>query len=115
MQAGPATLSDRDRLKAIFAASAGNLVEWYDFYVYAFTALYFSAAFFPKSDPLVQIMATSGIFAAGFFMQFLCAAFSVLTHDALISPFCSGKRRGDAFAINTCQAMWLFRTPRKTP
>ena len=62
-------LSDRDRLKAIFAASAGNLVEWYDFYVYAFTALYFSAEFFPESDPIVQIMATSGIFAAGFFMR----------------------------------------------
>lgn len=63
------SLSDRDRLAAIIAGSAGNLIEWYDFYVYAFTALYFSSAFFPKSDPLVQVMATSGIFAVGFFMR----------------------------------------------
>lgn len=62
-------LSDRARVRAILAASAGNLVEWFDFYAYAFTALYFSAQFFPKSDPLVQVMATSGIFAAGFFMR----------------------------------------------
>ena len=64
-----ATLSDRKRLRAIVAGSAGNLIEWYDFYVYAFTALYFSSAFFPESDALVQIMATSGIFAAGFLMR----------------------------------------------
>ena len=62
-------LSDRSRLKAIFAGSAGNLIEWYDFYVYAFTALYFSAEFFPESDALVQVMATSGIFAVGFLMR----------------------------------------------
>ena len=62
-------LSDRARLRAIIAGSAGNLIEWYDFYVYAFTALYFSSAFFPKNDPLVQVMATSGIFAVGFFLR----------------------------------------------
>lgn len=62
-------LTDAMRLRAIVAGSAGNLIEWYDFYVYAFTALYFSSSFFPESDPLVQIMATSGIFAAGFLMR----------------------------------------------
>ncbi|MGF7154167.1 MFS transporter [Novosphingobium gossypii] len=62
-------LTDAMRLKAIVAGSAGNLIEWYDFYVYAFTALYFSSEFFPKSDPLVQVMATSGIFAVGFLMR----------------------------------------------
>lgn len=65
----PSPLTDAARLRAIVAGSAGNLIEWYDFYVYAFTALYFSSAFFPKSDPLVQVMATSGIFAAGFLMR----------------------------------------------
>jgi metabolite-proton symporter len=62
-------LSDKGRLRAIIAGSAGNLIEWYDFYVYAFTALYFSSEFFPKSDPVAQIMATSGIFAVGFLMR----------------------------------------------
>lgn len=62
-------LTDAQRIKAIFAASAGNLVEWYDFYIYALAAFYFSAAFFPDSDTLVQLLATSGIFAAGFFTR----------------------------------------------
>jgi MHS family alpha-ketoglutarate permease-like MFS transporter len=62
-------LSHGKRIAAIVAGSAGNLIEWYDFYIYAFTALYFSSEFFPTSDPLVQIMATSGIFAVGFLMR----------------------------------------------
>lgn len=68
--AAPVTgISDSTRLRAILAGSAGNLIEWYDFYIYAFTALYFSPAFFPKSDQLVQLMATSAIFAVGFLLR----------------------------------------------
>ena len=62
-------LTPAARIQAIVAGSLGNLIEWYDFYVYAFTALYFSAAFFPKSDRLAQVMATSGIFAVGFLLR----------------------------------------------
>ncbi len=62
-------LTHGQRIRAIIAGSAGNLIEWYDFYIYAFTALYFSSEFFPDTDPLVQIMATSGIFAVGFLMR----------------------------------------------
>ena len=36
------------RIRAIVGASSGNLVEWYDFYAYAFTSIYFAAAFFPE-------------------------------------------------------------------
>src|SRR5260370_8116786 len=42
----------RRRVKAIFVGSAGNLVEWYDFYTYSAFALYFAAPFFPVIDPL---------------------------------------------------------------
>jgi metabolite-proton symporter len=57
------------RIKAIVGASSGNLVEWYDFYAYAFTSIYFAAAFFPTGDTTSQLMATAGIFAVGFFMR----------------------------------------------
>ena len=57
------------RIRAIIGASSGNLVEWYDFYAYAFTSIYFAAAFFPKGDSTSQLMATAGIFAVGFFMR----------------------------------------------
>jgi MHS family alpha-ketoglutarate permease-like MFS transporter len=59
-------LDPRRRIWSIVAGSTGNLVEWYDFYAYAFTALYFSAAFFPAADPTAQMLNTSGIYAIGF-------------------------------------------------
>ena len=59
----------RQRIFAIVAASSGNLVEWFDFYIYAFCAVYFAPAFFPKSDPTAQLLNTAGVFAAGFLMR----------------------------------------------
>lgn len=57
------------RLKAIFVGSAGNLVEWFDFYCYAAFALYFASSFFPAQDATAQMMSTAGIFALGFFVR----------------------------------------------
>lgn len=71
-QGGAAAGSDRielKRLRAILVGSAGNLVEWYDFYCYAAFSLYFSSAFFPSSDPVAQSMSTAAIFALGFFVR----------------------------------------------
>ena len=59
----------RRRILGIVAASSGNLVEWFDFYVYAFSALYFAPAFFPKADSTAQLLNTAGVFAAGFLMR----------------------------------------------
>src|SRR6058998_2131830 len=59
----------RRRIVAIVGASSGNLVEWYDFYVYAFTSIYFASSFFPSGDATSQLLATAGIFAVGFFMR----------------------------------------------
>src|SRR3954463_3018007 len=39
----------RRRIVAIVGASSGNLVEWYDFYAYAFTSIYFASAFSPQA------------------------------------------------------------------
>jgi MHS family alpha-ketoglutarate permease-like MFS transporter len=62
-------LTSRQRVIAIVGASSGNLVEWFDFYIYSFCALYFSSAFFPKDNPTTQLLNTAGIFAAGFLMR----------------------------------------------
>src|SRR5689334_15057724 len=59
----------RRRIVAIVGASSGNLVEWYDFYTYAFTSIYFAAAFFPAGDATSQLLSTAAIFAVGFFMR----------------------------------------------
>ncbi len=66
---GPAATAPADqgaRIKAILVGSAGNLVEWYDFYVYAAFALYFAPAFFPGKDPVVQQLNAALLFAFGF-------------------------------------------------
>ena len=59
----------RRRIFAIMAASSGNLVEWFDFYVYSFTAIYFASEFFPKSDQTVQLLQAAAVFAIGFLMR----------------------------------------------
>lgn len=53
----------------IFKGSLGNLIEWYDWYVYSAFAIYFSAEFFPKGNPTIQLLNTAGIFAIGFLMR----------------------------------------------
>ncbi|MBY6241002.1 MFS transporter [Methylosinus sp. Sm6] len=57
------------RLRAILVGSLGNLVEWYDFYVYSAFSLYFAQSFFPGDDPLAQMLSAAGVFALGFFMR----------------------------------------------
>ena len=59
----------RRRIIAIIGASSGNLVEWYDFYAYAFTSIYFASAFFPSGNTTSQLLSTAGIFAVGFLMR----------------------------------------------
>src|SRR5438132_11745453 len=65
----PDTADRRRRIIAIIGASSGNLVEWYDFYAYALTSIYFASACFPAGDTTSQLLATAGIFAVGFFMR----------------------------------------------
>jgi MHS family alpha-ketoglutarate permease-like MFS transporter len=59
----------RSRLKNIVGGSAGNLVEWFDWYVYSAFALYFAPSFFPKGDQTAQLLQTAAIFAVGFVMR----------------------------------------------
>ncbi|MGW5607769.1 MFS transporter [Streptomyces sp. NPDC003753] len=59
----------REHWKKIWIGSAGNMVEWYDWFVYASFATYFAGAFFPDDNPTAQLMNTAGIFAVGFFMR----------------------------------------------
>lgn len=59
----------RRRVWAIVGASSGNLVEWFDFYVYSFCSLYFAHIFFPQGNPTTQLLQTAGVFAAGFLMR----------------------------------------------
>lgn len=59
----------RKRRTALIGGSLGNLVEWYDWFVYASFAIYFADSFFPGDNPTTQLMNTAGIFAVGFLMR----------------------------------------------
>lgn len=60
----------KDRIKAIVGAASGNLVEWFDFYIYAAFAVYFqqvlTAPDMAESSKAIYVW---GIFAASFFMR----------------------------------------------
>ncbi|WP_171170110.1 MFS transporter [Streptomyces sp. I05A-00742] len=55
--------------KKIWVGSAGNMVEWFDWFVYASFATYFAGSFFPEGNETAKLMNTAGIFAVGFFMR----------------------------------------------
>jgi MHS family alpha-ketoglutarate permease-like MFS transporter len=57
------------RLKSIVGGSAGNLVEWYDWYAYSALTIYFAPVFFPKEDKTAQLLSAAAIFAVGFLMR----------------------------------------------
>lgn len=67
--ASAADLDRRTRARAAIAGSAGNLIEWFDFYAYAYTALYFASSFFPEGDRTAQLLNVAAIYAAGFLIR----------------------------------------------
>ncbi|MFT4026224.1 MAG: MFS transporter [Novosphingobium sp.] len=60
---------DRQRLRNIIGGSAGNLVEWYDWYAYSAFTLYFAPVFFPQGNSTAQLLNAAAIFAVGFVMR----------------------------------------------
>lgn len=63
----PMTVSDGTR--AIVAASVGNLLEWYDFAVYAAFAMYIGANFFPPEAPGADLIKALLVFGLGFVIR----------------------------------------------
>lgn len=57
------------RLRSIVGGSIGNMVEWFDWYVYAAFTLYFAPHFFPAEDRTAQLLGAAAVFAVGFLMR----------------------------------------------
>ena len=62
------------RHTALLAGFVGNVVEWYDFALYGYMAGILSTLFFPGENQFTALIATYGVFAAGFLMRPLGAA-----------------------------------------
>ncbi|MEP7313063.1 MAG: MFS transporter [Pseudomonadota bacterium] len=56
-------------LRSIVSGSIGNLVEWYDWYVYSAFSIYFAASFFPRGDTTTQLLNAAAVFAVGFIVR----------------------------------------------
>ena len=60
----------RGRIRGIVGAASGNLVEWFDFYIYVVFVAYFTKALTaPDMDSGTQAIYVWGVFAASFFMR----------------------------------------------
>lgn len=60
---------NRSRLTSIIGGSAGNLVEWFDFYAYAALTIYFAPVFFPHGSSTEQLKDSAAILLLGFLMR----------------------------------------------
>jgi MFS transporter, MHS family, alpha-ketoglutarate permease len=56
----------RSRLRSLRAAVMGNVLEWFDWTLYATFAVYLAANFFEAGDPTSALLATLAVFAVGF-------------------------------------------------
>ena len=70
MQRGEGIEEAAPRLwRSILAAAAGNVLEWYDFTVYAYMAPFIAAKFFPGDDPVTGLLAVFATFGLGFVVR----------------------------------------------
>jgi len=53
----------------IVAATIGNVLEWFDFLVYGFFAVYMAEVFFPTNDPTVSLLITFGTFGLSYVVR----------------------------------------------
>ena len=65
--AGPQVPKDFRRV--IIAAAVGNVIEWYDFYIFGSLAAVLAVKFFEKSHPIAAFLSTVALFTAGFLIR----------------------------------------------
>src|SRR5438445_848729 len=58
-----------DFRRVIIAASVGNVIEWYDFYIFGSLAAVLSVKFFEQSHPVAALLSTIALFTAGFLIR----------------------------------------------
>ncbi|HTE53902.1 MAG TPA: MFS transporter [Kofleriaceae bacterium] len=62
-------VSKAEERRVIFASSLGTVFEWYDFYLYAVLAPFFSKLFFPPGHDTGALLAAFATYAAGFLVR----------------------------------------------
>jgi MFS family permease len=65
----PAHISGKELRRVVLAASVGNIIEWYDFYIFGSLAAILAVKFFDKSHPVAAFLSTVAIFSIGFLIR----------------------------------------------
>src|SRR5437773_12016391 len=55
--------------RVVAAAAVGNVIEWYDFYIFGSLAAILSVKFFDKTHPVAALLSTIALFTAGFLIR----------------------------------------------
>jgi MFS family permease len=55
--------------RVVLAAAVGNVIEWYDFYVFGSLAAILSVKFFEQSHPVAALLSTVALFSVGFLIR----------------------------------------------
>src|SRR3989475_11151117 len=63
------SLTTQELRRVVIAAAVGNVIEWYDFYIFGSLAAILAVQFFSKSDPVAAFLSTVAIFSVGFLIR----------------------------------------------
>jgi MHS family proline/betaine transporter-like MFS transporter len=62
-------VDERTVRKAVGAAAMGNLVEWFDYGIYSYVAIYIAMSFFPGGDESANVALTFALFAVAYLVR----------------------------------------------
>src|SRR5262249_6962958 len=66
---GERVITKAEESRVIVASSVGTVFEWYDFYLYAILAPFFSQLFFPPGNQTAALLSAFAVYAAGFLVR----------------------------------------------
>ncbi len=62
-------ISPRELRRVVLAAAVGNIIEWYDFYIFGSLAAILAVKFFEQSNPVAAFLSTVALFSIGFLIR----------------------------------------------
>lgn len=61
------SINNKTNISLILKVAIGNFIEWYDFYVYSATSIYFASQFFPSNgDKVLELLKSASVFLLAF-------------------------------------------------
>src|SRR5690349_24734590 len=65
----PPRVPPKELRRVVIAAAVGNIIEWYDFYIFGSLASILAVKFCAKGHPVAGFLSTVAIFSVGFLIR----------------------------------------------